>query len=66
MRAGLLDRFKKVMAAKSYDVRDVDAGREYVEAYVTYIHYVEGMYETAVRPASGHFPESGAEPHQDR
>jgi hypothetical protein len=66
MRAGLLDRYKKVLAAKSYNVQDVDAGREYVEAYVTYIHYVEGMYEAAKNPASGHYPEATTAPHHDR
>ena len=66
MRAGLLDRYKKVLAAKSYNVQDVDAGREYVEAYVTYIHYVEGMYEAAKNPASGHYPEATTAPHRDR
>ena len=57
MRAGLVDRYKKALAAKSFRVQDVDAGREYVEAYVTFIQYVEGMYEAATNPASGHYPE---------
>jgi Family of unknown function (DUF6448) len=48
MRSGLLDRLKKTMAAKSFKVQDVTAGREYVKAYVTYIHYVEGIYEAAM------------------
>jgi hypothetical protein len=57
MRAGLLDRYKKTMAAKSFKIQDVEAGREYIEAYVTYIHYVEEMYEAAMSLASGHYPE---------
>jgi len=32
------------MATKAFEVQDVDVGREYIEAYVTYIHYIEGMY----------------------
>jgi len=66
MRAGLLDRYKKAMSAKSFKVQDVGAGREYIEAYVTYIHYVEGMYEAAMSPASGHYPEGAAVPHEDK
>lgn len=66
VRTGLLDRYKKAMAAKSFKVEDVGAGREYIEAYVTYIHYVEGMYEAAMNPASGHYPEGATVPHEDK
>jgi uncharacterized protein DUF6448 len=55
LRTGLVERHRKVVAARSFDPQDVDAGREYVEAYVAYIHYVEGAYEAATRRASeGH------------
>ena len=60
VRTELLDRYKAVMAAKSFKVQDVGAGREYVEAYVTYIHYVEGIYEAATSHASGHYPDGQA------
>ena len=66
MRTGLMDRYKQVMAAKDFKVQDVDAGREYVERYVTFIHYVEGMFEAATRPVSGHYPESGGEAHEQK
>ncbi|HSR52460.1 MAG TPA: DUF6448 family protein [Acidobacteriota bacterium] len=58
MRTGLMDRYKQAMAAKGFKTQDIDAGREYVEKYVTFIHYVEGMYEAATRSVSGHYPES--------
>ena len=64
VRAGLLDRYNKAKAAKSFKVEDLDAGREYIEAYVTYIHYVEGIYEAAMNPASGHYPERATIPHE--
>jgi hypothetical protein len=64
MRAGLLDRFKKAEAAKAFKVEDLEAGREYIEAYVTFIHYVEGLYEAAANTASGHYPEGQAMPHE--
>jgi hypothetical protein len=66
MRSGLLDRYRKAVAAADFKADDVDAGREYVEAYVTYIHYVEGVYEAAVKPASGHYPEAATAPHHDK
>lgn len=66
MRAGLLERYKRAMATKAFKVQDVDAGREYIEAYVTYIHYVEGMYEAAMNPASGHYPEGATVTHEDK
>jgi hypothetical protein len=54
------------MTAKSFKVQDVGAGREYVEAYVSYIHYVEGIYEAAMNPASGHYPERATVPHEEK
>jgi hypothetical protein len=35
-------RFKRVIALKNYDVNNVKAGREYVEAYVQFFHFAEG------------------------
>jgi hypothetical protein len=36
--------FADLQSKKNYDVNDVKAGREYVEAYVHFIHYVETLY----------------------
>jgi hypothetical protein len=63
IRMGLLDRYRETMSARSYNIQDVEAGREYIEAYVAYIHYVEGLYEAAMNPASGHYPEAESAPH---
>ncbi len=38
---GLHRRYEAAAARKGFDPNDVRAGREYVEAYVPYIHYVE-------------------------
>lgn len=38
----LKERFEKVIALKNYNVNDVEAGREYVEAYVRFFKYAEG------------------------
>jgi hypothetical protein len=38
-------RLKDVISKKSFNENDVEAGREYVKAYVTFMHYVEHLYE---------------------
>ncbi len=58
---GLHEQFERVMSRKKFKADDVEAGREYVEAYVKYIHYVERLYESATVAAHGHFPEAAAE-----
>jgi hypothetical protein len=57
LRTGLSERYKQAMASKGFKAQDIDAGREYVEQYVTFIHYVERMYEAATGPVTGHSPE---------
>lgn len=58
LRDGLQDAFARVQATRKYDANDVAAGREYVKAYVEYIHFVERVHEAMTKPAAGHFPES--------
>lgn len=41
----LKKRFDKVMSLKKFDVNNVPAGREYVEAYVQFFHFAEGEGE---------------------
>lgn len=36
--------FNAVQTKRNNTVNDVKAGREYVEAYVNFIHYIEGLY----------------------
>ena len=55
LRMGLRDAFAKVQARKNFDPSDVAAGREYVQAYVEYIHFVERLHEATAAPAAGHF-----------
>lgn len=40
---GVRDRFARVAEARAHAAESVQAGREYVEAYVAYVHYVEGL-----------------------
>jgi len=37
--------FTEVQSKKDYDLNDLKAGREYVEAYVHFIHYVEAIFK---------------------
>lgn len=43
--AELKERFDKVISLKDFDVNNVGAGREYVEAYVQFFHFAEGEQE---------------------
>ena len=40
--AELTIRFNKVMSLKNFDVNNVEAGREYIEAYVLFFKFAEG------------------------
>lgn len=51
---GLHKNFEAVAAKKKYDPNDVAAARAYVGAYVTYVHYVEGLYNAAAAAGGGH------------
>jgi Family of unknown function (DUF6448) len=57
MQRGLRAQFE-TMTAKKASSDDVAAGREYIDAYVPFIHYVESLYEAAVQTPEGHYPEA--------
>lgn len=57
VQEGLRKHFKEAVDKKKFAPDDLTAGREYVEAYVTYIHYVERLYEAAEKPVGGHYHE---------
>ena len=44
MMKRLQDLFREVQETKNYKTDDVEAGRKHIAAYVTYIHYAEGLY----------------------
>jgi len=47
VRRGVHERHARAVQTRRFDPHDVQAGREYVEAYVDYVHYVERLYEAA-------------------
>jgi hypothetical protein len=55
---GLRKHFKAVVERKNFAPADIAAGREYVDAYVTYIHYFERLYEAAEKAVTGHYDEN--------
>jgi hypothetical protein len=44
---GVNGRLNKAMEARKHADESVEAGRKYVEAYVQYVHYVEGIHSAA-------------------
>ncbi len=59
MRDGLEQRLRRVLANRSHTLHDVAAGREYVAAYVRFMHYVERLYDDAASENAEH--EHGAQ-----
>lgn len=58
VQEGIRKHFNNAMAKKHFKADNVDAGREYVKEYVTFIHYVEGIHQALSSAAHGHFPET--------
>lgn len=51
------ERFDRVFETKKHKDESVDSGREYVEAYVRYVHYVEGLHKVMTEKGSHHHEE---------
>ena len=58
----LREQFDKVGATKTFAPDDLAAGRAYVKAYVEFIHFVELLYDNAMKVPHGHFEENEAPP----
>lgn len=62
----LTKRFNKVMSLKNFDVNNIVAGREYIEAYVQFFKFAEGEEEghaASVHGGNGHTLAAGHEAH---
>ena len=65
--AGLRVRFEHALAARKQADASVQAGREYVAAYVEFIHYAERVHQGATTPAHDHDEARAAPPpHEHR
>jgi hypothetical protein len=49
---GIRQRFARAQEANRHADQSVKAGREFVAAYVEFIHYVENIYQALTEPAS--------------
>ena len=56
--AVIREKYEKVMEARKHKDESVDAGREFVEAYVGYVHFVENLH-TAIQASDAHHMEAG-------
>lgn len=54
LTVGIGERFRRAMELKVHVDESVEAGRNYVEAYVEFVHYVERIHQTAAGPGSSH------------
>ena len=54
VQAEVREKFKVVAAKKKFKPDDVEAGREYVEAYVPFVSHIERIYATAKGAIKGH------------
>ncbi len=64
--AGIHKRFHHAFEAKKHAEDSVEAGREFVEAYVEFVHYVERLHNDAITSAvhHGESMEAAQEGHQ--
>ncbi len=52
--AGIRERFNHAVEAKKHMDESVEAGREYVKAYVEFVHYVEALHKVAAGQLLGY------------
>ncbi len=58
MATAIKERFERVVETSKRKNESVAAGREFVEAYVAYVHYVEGVH-SAIASAGDHHADVG-------
>lgn len=54
---GVRARFTELQRKRNYKPNDLSAGREYIESYVAFVHYVERLHQAAEAKSTGHYPE---------
>lgn len=64
---GVHGRFAELQSKRNFRADDLAGGRAYVESYVAFVHYVEGLHQAADSKAVGHYPEgeSASTSHQE-
>lgn len=65
--AGIRRRFALVREKQKHSADSVEAGREYVAAYVDYVHFIEGLHESAkAQPEDGFGEHEHSGKHHDQ
>jgi hypothetical protein len=59
IRDELRERYARMMALRDFPVTDVEAGRDFVEAYVAYVHFVEALQGVSIGGAHDHGADHG-------
>lgn len=59
----LTKRYESVISKKNYDVNNVNAGREYIEAYINFVVYTHNLY-AQVKESSGKSVHEGKSGHK--
>jgi hypothetical protein len=54
VRASIVTRFDRALELSKHQDETVEAGREFVEAYITYMHFVEGLHGYLTAETPGH------------
>lgn len=63
VKEGIRERFTKALETRKASDKSIAAGRAFVEAYVTYVHYVEGIHAAAVSKGGHHDEGAGKSKH---
>lgn len=58
MEGGLLERFRHALETRKHSNESTAAGRKFIEAYVAFTHYVEGLHKL-VKTGAGHHEKAG-------
>jgi len=61
---GIREHYERTMTLKKHAGHSVEAGREFAEAYVKYVHYVEKLYDDATAKTAHHGHAADAVKHE--
>jgi len=61
-KQGVHERFAEIQKKRNFRPDDLAGGRAYVDSYVTFVHYVEGLHQATDSRAAGHYPEAEPAP----
>jgi len=61
---GIREHFDRTIKVKKHVGENVESGREYAEAYVRYVHYVEKLYDDATAKTAHHSHDAPAAKHE--